>query len=766
MEKLSQIILESTLEKNNVNFSLYEKNLQEIENDLIKKEIPIKKQEQILQDFLSFLVENDNEDIITNKKKEILSLETNYKIKTLQNQIEIPPTYGKSYVEYLQEYPATLQKIESYLQQPETIITWSEKIENLWWEFAIGAFSPQLQEKIGQEPALLQNIKTGLSLYFTNWLNKLSDSQLKQVSQVGNGIDWILSKASDLMWIFKNLTSFKEQMDAITTLTQGMDLYAIELIGEQNISQLAWFQSPEGFMTLLQKHTLKPGEKRNKDIVSFEHYFDIQDISPIEGSSIIKDLEESYTDNAHNLMTQVNKLWPKVLESRSSLKKTFGAVYDQISQVMSIFSNWKSLSEIIEGSVFATPLNFIARLIGIGTIKDYESRLKLKDLTQKHPKSQKEWLLQSIDYVNSHPNEKTTQEFMKRFDIITPTIYTQYNITKEMVIDELPNINILKQWINRALLMDHSFYIHPQYLQQAGIKNYKQYYTTDKQWNNIINPNTIKEYQSTIKENLDQICDMVWLSDSWSLQPEHIISLVSSGRKKEHITNYLLSSLSFPDNASDMIDTNKNTIKTTKQQPTETTTEILSWWNITKETTEYNLIVNEVINKIEWWYYHPNMNIGVMWISWETMFGIDRKHGGSLNTSEYWKKFRSIIDQDKKENPQKWKHNYRWWSKEWELMQLAGNIIKPHYEKLVTTYLSPKAQDIIKTDWRLLFNFIYGARNWAWWFQKFAKVINKDIEKWITNPDILYENILQYRKNKSGNKLIARSWKKIEDIFT
>ena len=106
------------------------------------------------------------------------------RLNTLKNNIEKPNNYGKSFVEYLQEYPQTLQKIEWYLQQPETIETWSWKIEKIWWEFAFWALSPELQEKIQQEPALLQNMKTGLSLYFTDWLNGLSTWQIKEVAQV------------------------------------------------------------------------------------------------------------------------------------------------------------------------------------------------------------------------------------------------------------------------------------------------------------------------------------------------------------------------------------------------------------------------------------------------------------------------------------------------------------------------------------------------------------------------------------------------------
>ena len=49
-----------------------------------------------------------------------------------------------------------------------------------------------------KNPTLLQNMKTGLSLYFTDRLNNLSQSQLKDVSQVGNGMNKLLSKAGDL----------------------------------------------------------------------------------------------------------------------------------------------------------------------------------------------------------------------------------------------------------------------------------------------------------------------------------------------------------------------------------------------------------------------------------------------------------------------------------------------------------------------------------------------------------------------------------------
>ncbi len=187
--------------------------------------------------------------------------------------------------------------------------------------------------------------------------------------------------------------------------------------------------------------------------------------------------------------------------------------------------------------------------------------------------------------------------------------------------------------------------------------------------------------------------------------------------------------------------------------------------NTTKTNTDYMNIVESIIDNIEWWYYHPDMNISRMGKSWETMMGIDRKHWWDLNTSTAWKKFRAIIDEDKKEHPELRKHKYKWGDKEEELKKLAGEIIEPHYKELSEKYLSPEALSLINKDWRLLFNFIYGARNGEWWFKKFAKQINDKIASWETNTDVLYKHIMDFRKHWTWNSLIAQWGKKIEKII-
>ncbi len=571
MDSLSQRILEQTIEKDNPNLLQYEQELLEIEKNLQQKEVPLNKQQQVLQDFLSFLQHNEDEQTRNKKKKEILWLYVDYETNTLKNSIETPPTYGKPFIEYLQEHPATLQKIESYLQEPETIETWSTTIENIWGEFAFWAMDSQLQEKIKNEPALLQNMKTGLSLYFTDRLNGLSQSDLKKVSQVGNWRDGLLSKTSDLLWVFKNLTSFREQMSAITFFTEGMDIYSKELTSdpEKNMSNLEAFQSPEGFVRLLKKHTLTPWSKRTDQIWLFETYFDINNQSQINSWSIIEWLADSYTDNAHTLMTKVAILWPKVLESRSALKSTFWELYDQISQIVSIFNDGKPLSEVIKGSWFEKPLNFIASILWFGSLTRYESRNNIKNLTKKAPESQKAWLLQAIDFVEQNDSPEVSEAFQKMFNETKTEDYTKYNITKEQVIAQLPSESVLKKGIERALLSDQSFFIHPKILQEISINKSEQYYTTDEKGNTILNPQKISDYQKIVKENLTTICDHVWLWKKWLLNSDTIVSMVWEWKTKEHITSYLLTWLVYPDTALDITQKNISWEKKEKEDKEE-----------------------------------------------------------------------------------------------------------------------------------------------------------------------------------------------------
>lgn len=481
------------------------------------------------------------------------SVPANNQLNILKNNIETPSNYGKTFVEYLKEYPQTLQKIESYLQKPETIETRSLKIENIWGEFSFWSLNPQLQEKIKQEPALLQNMKTGLSLYFTDWLNGLSSSQLKEVSQVGRGIGGVLSKASDLLWIFKHLTSFKEQMWSITYIVEGMDIYNKELSSdpEKNMSNMEAFQSPEGFVRLLKKHTLTPEIKEEKQLWLFEDYFDISQQGQINSGSIIEGLTKSYNDNAHKLMKQVINLWPKVLESRSSLKSSFWELYNTVNEIISVFNDGKPLSEVIKGSRFEKPLNFIAAILWFGSLSRYEGRNNIKDMTKKAPESQKTWLIQAIEYMKNNSSDKVGKEFTTVFDQLDTQWYTDHTITKEAILEQLPNEDTLKKAIKTSLESDQSFFVAPTILQKLykngkeSFRNSEQYYTTDTSGNTILNSEKLSEYKTFMKEHIDEICSFVWLWKDGLLQPQQIANMIQEGKQKEEISNYLLSWLVF-----------------------------------------------------------------------------------------------------------------------------------------------------------------------------------------------------------------------------
>lgn len=473
---------------------------------------------------------------------------TQEETQNLKKSVEKPEHYGKTFLDYLYENPDTLQTIEWYLQEPETIETWSKKIENIWGEFSFGAMDPQLQEVMKNNPTLLQHMKTGLSLYFTDRLNSLSSTQLKDVSQVGISKDGLLWNASNFLGMFKNLTSFTEQMSAITYLTEGMDIYSKNLTSEtdNNMASIEAFQSPEWFVRLLKKHTLTPWLQRPASFGSFDDYFNIEQQSPVDSTSIMKKLADSYNDDAHNLMTKVADLGPQVLASRNTLKSTFGMLYDQISQIVSIFNNGKPLSESIKGNWFEKPLNFIASIVGFGSVSRYETRLNIKNNTQTLPDSQKKWLLQAISFVENNPSTNISENFSKLFDDSISDIYEKYNIQKEIILQELPDQAVLKKGIERSLLTDDSFFIDSRLLQEIGLQDVDQYYTQDTNWKTILNTLNLSKYQKAIKDNLDIITEHVWLGKEWLMNPETIISMISEGKSKVDISTYLLSGLCFP----------------------------------------------------------------------------------------------------------------------------------------------------------------------------------------------------------------------------
>lgn len=190
--------------------------------------------------------------------------------------------------------------------------------------------------------------------------------------------------------------------------------------------------------------------------------------------------------------------------------------------------------------------------------------------------------------------------------------------------------------------------------------------------------------------------------------------------------------------------------------------------NVTSGVPSFESMVALVIDKLEGGYYHPDMlrdgriKDSRYGSSGETMMGIDRKNGGSLNRSEAGKKFWQLIDNENaREN---WKWGYRGGNLESPLRNLAGQMIKPKFFKNANRYLSDKARKIVLSNKKLLFNFIYATWNGSGWFQRFSKQVNKAVENGITDPEKLYKVAINARL-KSSNSLIRQGGNKIASFL-
>jgi hypothetical protein len=177
-------------------------------------------------------------------------------------------------------------------------------------------------------------------------------------------------------------------------------------------------------------------------------------------------------------------------------------------------------------------------------------------------------------------------------------------------------------------------------------------------------------------------------------------------------------------------------------------------------SSDFKKMTELVIDKLEGGYYNPDWHYkSAMGRSGETMFGIDRKHGGSLNTSSAGIEFWNTIDKNK--NKRIWKHYFRGGNLEQKLKDLVVKIMEPHFDNLFQKYLTPKSQKIVKKSNGLLFHFIYASWNGPGYFQKFAEAFNNEVDKGTTSIPELKKVAIQSRRNSS----VSGSVNKIENII-
>lgn len=182
----------------------------------------------------------------------------------------------------------------------------------------------------------------------------------------------------------------------------------------------------------------------------------------------------------------------------------------------------------------------------------------------------------------------------------------------------------------------------------------------------------------------------------------------------------------------------------------------------------YQKIVNFIIDNFEGGYYHPDMlkdgrvKDQRYSSSGETMFGIDRLRGGTLNTTPEGVRFWSIIDNSGARK--NWHWNYKGGSLNQTLKNGAADVMYNQYEKLASRYLSPEAKKIVESDNRLLFHFIYATWNGSGWFQRYAKEFNDYVSDGIKDKDKLFQKTVESRLS-SGNSLIRQVGEKISNVI-
>jgi len=214
-----------------------------------------------------------------------------------------------------------------------------------------------------------------------------------------------------------------------------------------------------------------------------------------------------------------------------------------------------------------------------------------------------------------------------------------------------------------------------------------------------------------------------------------------------------------------------------KTTPSNVAGRLVGGGRISKNMT-FAQVTKEVVINLEGGYYHPNMlkdgrvkdqRYGS---SGETMYGLDRKAGGpEINSCAPCRQFWGTLDSIGASRS--WKWNYMPGDPlQTTLLNLVVGIMEPLFNKSLNLYVPEKEiQAVIKSDGRLLFNFVYAQWNGPGWFKGWANQIRIAYKNGKTSAEDLLVLFVEKRVdntgiigNKSNNSLIAQGGRKIAKI--
>jgi hypothetical protein len=201
--------------------------------------------------------------------------------------------------------------------------------------------------------------------------------------------------------------------------------------------------------------------------------------------------------------------------------------------------------------------------------------------------------------------------------------------------------------------------------------------------------------------------------------------------------------------------------------------------SIKKEDNDFNVVCSRVIKELEGGYYHPDMLLDGRikdtryGASGETMYGIDRKTGGTINDTSEGRKFWSLIDA--KGARKNWDYNFTPRDPlKTQLYRLCCAMIKGRYDSNLKSFVKDQEViDVINSDGRLMFNFVYATWNGSGWFEGWASEVKAkyaggmkdtgELSAYVTKRRISNKDVLA-RGNKQ-NSLIAQGGQKIASIL-
>ncbi|MFZ2151093.1 MAG: hypothetical protein WAZ12_02260 [Candidatus Absconditicoccaceae bacterium] len=618
-------------------------------------------------------------------------------------------------------------------------------------------------------PAALQSINTGIQFMFMDGL-KNSSNNASFFSGIGN------VNLNGFKSLFEGLTkTFGKSGEFLSTgkkITKTIDFLSLQPTLWDNADKIPQLMNPYKFIQLANNQKLQGAT----DITALS----LSDLSIQEGDtnmtqaekdSLQKIAENSAIKNDPKTIKAIIGALGKAnlfLEKRKDLANGALDMMDKANGMFAPFEKLLGVNMFDMLKPFKGVLNMILSLLGFSGGLDglHRKRLARKIDGQLDTQSKKDFISDSMDYFKDNITKSSVKEsdsgsiltlFSTEIGTISDDIKPKIPLDYDIICDSIKNNLTDPEVINPSLLQSMGLPWSAMLLETLGSKGEKIYKVDKaqfagketefiKSYTNLAIPRLIKdaEFMKDIKGQ-----DEFGLAVMGGIVVDSK-TIIDSVKTKAIIPSQYLTAVTVADKAK-------------VEAPTDQAEDQIYKGEIKKETTKYQDIVDVIIDKIEGGYYHPDMNISGMGSSGETMMGIDRKNGGTLNTSEAGKEFWGLIDADRSKNPNLWKHLYFGGDLQPKLRTLAGAIIQPHYENLSTKYLSAESIKLVNTDGRLLFNFIYGAWNGAGWFEEMANVINSKVTSGISNTDDLLKAVVQFR-TQNDNSLIAQGGRKIEEI--